>query len=229
MELRSLREQVCAANLSLPRPGLVTWTSGNVSARDPETDLVVIKPSGPPYEGMTPGDMVVVSLDGQVVHGNRTPSSDTASHLTVYRARPEVMAVVRTHSTYATAFAASGQPIPCCLTAIADEFDGLVFDGLVSCGGYASSGGEETGREIVAGIGSSPAILMRQHGVFTIGTSIAQAVESAVRVEDVARTVALDRQSRGAITPLPDSPVRADHDRHRRHCGAALAGRGVTR
>jgi L-ribulose-5-phosphate 4-epimerase len=202
---------------------LVTWTSGNVSARDPETGLVVIKPSGLPYEVMTPDDMVVVSLGGRVVDGNRGPSSDTASHLTVYRARPDVMSVVHTHSTFATAFAVSGQPIPCCLTAIADE-----FGGPVPCGGYASIGGEEIGEEIVASIGSSSAILMRQHGVFTIGTSIARAVKAAVMVEDVARTVVIAMQI-GLVTPLPDSEIQANHDRYDSSYGSAFASQGGIR
>jgi L-ribulose-5-phosphate 4-epimerase len=222
MELHSLREQVCAANRSLPQHGLVTWTSGNVSAREPETDLVVIKPSGLPYHGMTADDMVVVSLDGRVVDGPPRPSTDTASHLAVYRARPDVRSVVHTHSTYATAFAASGRPIPCCLTAIADE-----FGGPVPCGGYSSIGGEEIGREIVAKIGISPAILMRQHGVFTIGPSIEKAVKAAVMVEDVARTVAVAMQI-GVIRPLPESEIRANYDRYQSRYGSAPAGQGVT-
>lgn len=134
--LESLKEAVCAGNLELPRHGLVTWTGGNLSAIDPETGLVVIKPSGMLYEGMTPADMVVVDLDGNVVEGERGPSSDTASHLYVYRRMPEVRSVIHTHSTFATAWAATGQEIPCCLTAVADE-----FGGPIPCGGYATIGG----------------------------------------------------------------------------------------
>src|SRR6476646_8673787 len=124
--LEDLKRAVCDGNQELPRHGLVTWTGGNLSARDADTGLVVIKPSGVLYEHLTPADMVVVDLDGRVVEGDRGPSSDTSSHLGVYRHRSDVVSIVHTHSTYATAFAASGQAIPCCLTAIADEFGGPV-------------------------------------------------------------------------------------------------------
>jgi len=223
MMLPSLREQVCAGNLKLPELGLVTWTSGNLSARDPDTGLVVIKPSGLQYDEMTPSDMVIVDLQGRVVDGERGPSSDTASHLAIYAARPDVRSVIHTHSTYATAFAASGQPIPCCLTAIADE-----FGGPVPCGGYASIGGDEIGREIVAKIGASPAILMKQHGVFTIGASISKAIQAAVMVEDVARTVAIAMQI-GAVTSLPAAEIAANHDRYTNRYGTADASEGITR
>lgn len=122
--LEKLKTDVCRGNLELPRHGLVTWTSGNLSARDPETGLVVIKPSGMLYDAMTPDDMVVVDLDGKVVEGHRGASSDTASHLYVYRRRDDIRSIIHTHSTFATAWAATGQDIPCAVTAIADEFGG---------------------------------------------------------------------------------------------------------
>lgn len=122
--LEKLKTDVCRGNLELPRHGLVTWTSGNLSVRDPETGLVVIKPSGMLYDAMTPDDMVVVDLDGKVVEGRRGPSSDTASHLYVYRRRDDIRSIIHTHSTFATAWAATGQDIPCAVTAIADEFGG---------------------------------------------------------------------------------------------------------
>ncbi|OKL52895.1 hypothetical protein BSZ39_12480 [Bowdeniella nasicola] len=133
--LESLKVDVCEGNLALAREGLVAWTGGNLSAR--EGDYIVIKPSGLRYCEMTPDDMVVLTLDGRIVDGHRGPSSDTQSHLTIYRGRPDIRSVVHTHSRYATAFAAVGRPIPCCLTAIADE-----FGGPVPCGGYAPIGGE---------------------------------------------------------------------------------------
>ena len=182
--LDELRRAVCEGNTMLPRAGLVTWTSGNVSGRDPETGYVVIKPSGVRYEALTPEDMVVVDLDGNTIEGRFRPSVDTSTHLYVYRHRPDVLGMVHTHSTFATAFAAVGRAIPVFLTAIADE-----FGGPIPVGAYAQIGGEEIGEEIVRSIGDSLAILMKNHGVFTVGSSVAAAVKAAVMVEDVARTV----------------------------------------
>jgi len=182
--LDELRAEVCCLHAELPRNGLVTWTSGNVSARDPETGLVVIKPSGIRYEHLTPANMVVVDLEGKVVEGDHKPSSDTFAHVYVYRHRPEVNGIVHTHSTFATAWAAVGRPIPPVLTAICDE-----FGGAIPVGAYAKIGGDEIGQEIIRSIGDSPAILMKNHGVFTIGRTPEAAVKAAVMVEDVARTV----------------------------------------
>ena len=182
--LEKLREQLVQLHLELPRYNLVTWTSGNISGRDPETGLVVIKPSGVRYEDLTPGNMVVVDLDGKVVEGKHKPSSDTFAHVYIYRHRSEVNGVVHTHSTFATAWAAVGKPIPTVLTAICDE-----FGGPIPVGAYARIGGDEIGREIIRSIGSSPAILMKNHGVFTIGKTPEAAVKAAVMVEDAARTV----------------------------------------
>ncbi len=221
--LIQLRKDVCTGNLALPKAGLVAWTGGNLSARDPETGLVVIKPSGVLYEEMTPTDMVVVDMDGRIVHGHRGPSSDTASHLGVYRNRPDVMSIVHTHSRYATAFAAAGRPIPCVLTAVADE-----FGGDVPLGAYASIGGDEIGEEIVRSIGNSPAIIMRQHGVFTVGPSIKKALQAAVMVEDVAATV-IAAESIGEPTRLPESEIAANHDRYQNRYGTEAASKGVTR
>jgi len=187
--LESLKEEICWLNQELPRQGLVTWTSGNVSGRDHESGLVVIKPSGLRYEVMRPEDMVVVDLEGQVVEGNLRPSSDVYAHLYVYRHRRDVFGVVHTHSNYATAFAALGRPIPVYLTAIADE-----FGGPIPVGGYARVGTDEIGKEIIAHIGDSPAILLKNHGVFTIGPTPRAAVKAAVMVEDVAKTVWLALQ-----------------------------------
>ncbi|MCL4486667.1 MAG: L-ribulose-5-phosphate 4-epimerase [Chloroflexi bacterium] len=187
--LEAIREQLYHLHLELPKNNLVTWTGGNVSARDPETGLVAIKPSGVRYEALRPEHMVIVDLDGKIVEGNLSPSSDTASHLYVYRHRPDVGGVVHTHSAYATAFAALGRPIPCVLTAMADE-----FGGPIPCGGFALIGGEEIGKVVVESIGRSVACLLKNHGVFTIGKSAEAAVKAAVMTEDVARTVWLALQ-----------------------------------
>ncbi len=200
--LESLREQVWRLHLELPRNGLVTWTSGNISARDPETGLVVIKPSGVMYEDLRPEHMVILDVDGRVVEGDLKPSSDTASHLVIYRHRPDVNGVVHTHSPYATAFAALGRPIPVYLTAIADE-----FGGPIPCGGFALIGGEEIGRVVLESIGDSPAVLLKNHGVFTVGPTVTAAVKAAVMVEDVARTVHFALQL-GQPDEIPDAEVR---------------------
>ncbi|WP_058235279.1 L-ribulose-5-phosphate 4-epimerase [Devriesea agamarum] len=220
--LEQLKEEVCEGNLALARSGLVAWTGGNLSARDESGDVIVIKPSGVRYSEMTPDDMVVVSMDGRVIEGHRGPSSDTQSHLGIYRGRDDVRSVVHTHSRYATAFAAVGREIPCCLTAIADE-----FGGPVPCGGYAPIGGDAIGREVLAKIGRSPAILMKQHGVFTIGPSINKALQAAVMVEDVARTVAI-AESLGDIEILPDEEIEANYDRYHNRYGTMAASLGVT-
>ncbi len=182
--LEELRREVWAMNLELPKSNLVAWTSGNVSGR--AGDYVVIKPSGVRYEELQPDDMVVVDLDGEVVEGRLKPSVDTATHLYVYRHRPDVGGIVHTHSNYATAFAALGRPIPVYLTAMADE-----FGGPIPVGAYARIGSEEIGQEVVRSIGSSPAILMKNHGVFTVGPTPTAAMKAAVMVEDVAKTVHL--------------------------------------
>lgn len=201
MVLEELKREVYELNLDLPRYNLVTWTSGNVSVRDQASGLVVIKPSGLRYEAMRAEHMVVVDLEGGIVEGNLKPSSDTATHLYIYRHRPDVNGIVHTHSSYATAFAATGKPIPPVLTAICDE-----FGGPIPLGGFALIGGEEIGMEIVRSIGDSPAILMQSHGVFTVGPTGEAAVKAAVMVEDVARTVWLALQL-GAPLPIPDDAV----------------------
>lgn len=218
MMLEELRQQVWEGNLALPRNGLVAWTGGNLSAIAPDRDCIVIKPSGMLYEDMTPADMVVVGMDGRVLEGERGPSSDTASHLGIYAGRDDIGSVVHTHSRYA----AVGEPIPCCLTAIADE-----FGGPVPCGGYARIGEDAIGREVLASIGDSPAILMKQHGVFTIGPTITKALQAAVMVEDVAATVFVARML-GTITELPAAEIAANHDRYTNRYGTTSASTGVS-
>jgi len=206
--LDDLKQLVSALHQELPLNGLVTWTGGNISARDPQTGLVVIKPSGVRYEALRPEHHVVVDLDGRVVEGTLAPSSDTASHLYIYRHRPDINGIVHTHSPYATAFAAVGRPIPVCLTAIADE-----FGGPIPCGGFALIGGDEIGREVVAHLGRGPAVLLKNHGVFTVGKTPEAAVKAAVMVEDVARTVWLALQL-GTPAEISPADVEKLHQRY---------------
>ena len=208
MLLDELRSVVYNLNTELPRHNLVAWTSGNVSARDPLTGNVVIKPSGIRYEDLTPESMVVVDLDGKVIEGKYKPSSDTFAHVYIYRHRPDINGVVHTHSTFATAWAAVGKPIPPVLTAICDE-----FGGPIPVGAYAKIGGDEIGQEVVRSIGSSPAILMKNHGVFTIGKTPEAAVKAAVMVEDAARTVFYAMQL-GQPDEIPAEEVARAHRRY---------------
>lgn len=213
MLLNTIREELVRLHLLLPQNNLVTWTSGNVSIRDPETGYVTIKPSGVMYEDLHAEDMVVLDLDGRVVEGTKKPSSDTASHLYIYRSRPDVFGVVHTHSPYATAFAAIGKPIPVYLTAQADE-----FGGPIPCGGFALIGGEEIGKVVVESIGESPAIILKNHGVFTVGPSGKAAVKAAIMVEDVARTIWLAKQL-GEPDEIPADMVAKLHYRYTHEYG----------
>ena len=206
--LEALREQVWKLHLELPKNGLVVWTGGNVSGRDPETGYVVVKPSGVKFEDLRPEHLVILDADGKIIEGSLNPSSDTASHLYIYRHRPDVNGVVHTHSPYATAFAALGRPIPVYLTAMADE-----FGGPVPCGGFALIGGEQIGQVVVESIGSSPAVLLKNHGVFAIGKTAEAAVKAAVMVEDVARTVWLALQL-GQPDEIPPEDVAKLHHRY---------------
>ena len=208
MMQEALRREVCALNQELPRSGLVAWTSGNVSGRDAQSGLIVIKPSGIRYEELTPEKMVVVDLNGKVVEGSLKPSSDTRAHTYVYRYRSDICGIVHTHSCFATAWAAVGRSIPPVLTAICDE-----FGGAIPVGAYAKIGADEIGEEIVRSIGDSPAILMKNHGVFTVGPSPEAAVKAAVMVEDVARTVYYAQQLGQPAEIPPDEVARA----HRRY------------
>ncbi len=202
--IAALRRTVCDLHAELVRYGLVAWTSGNVSGRVPGTDRFVIKPSGIGYEELSPEAIVVCDLDGALVDGDLAPSSDTAAHAYVYRHRPDVGGVVHTHSTYATAWAARGEPIPCVLTAMADE-----FGGEIPVGPFALIGDDSIGRGIVATLDKhrSRAVLMQNHGVFTVGPDPRAAVKAAVMCEDVARTVHVARQ---LGEPLPIEPADVD-------------------
>jgi L-ribulose-5-phosphate 4-epimerase len=214
--IAALRVTVCALHGELVRNNLVAWTSGNVSARVPGAELMVIKPSGVSYDDLTPSSMVVCDLDGKPVSAEGlSPSSDTATHAYIYRHMPLVGGVVHTHSSYATAWAARGEAIPCVITAMADE-----FGGEVPVGPFALIGSDEIGRGVVATLAGhrSPAVLMRSHGVFTIGGTARDAVKAAVMCEDVARTVHLAR-AYGELEPLPSGEVDALHARYKNHYG----------
>ena len=201
MLLEELREIVWKCNLELPKNDLVKMTSGNVSGRDKETGLIVIKPSGFSYEEMKPEHMVVIDLNGRVIEGDHKPSVDTDTHLFVYQRRPDVFGMAHTHSPYATSFAVLGQPIPACMTTCA------LLGGEVPLGGYAPIGGAEIGQEIIDNIGRALAIVMQNHGVFTIGSSPQQATKMAVEVEEIAKITHL-AMLRGQ--PIMLSPLQVD-------------------
>jgi len=209
-----VRAEVARLHAELVRYGLVVWTGGNVSGRVPGADLFVIKPSGVSYDDLGPENMIVCDLDGVVVAGtpgsDRSPSSDTAAHAYVYRNMPEVGGVVHTHSPYATAWAARGEAIPCVITAMADE-----FGGEVPVGPFAIIGDDSIGRGIVETLTGhrSRAVLMQNHGPFTIGSSAKDAVKAAVMVEDVARTVHLARQG-GEVLPILQDAIDRLYDRY---------------
>jgi L-ribulose-5-phosphate 4-epimerase len=208
MILEALRASLVDLHEELVTYGLVAWTSGNISARDPDSGLVAIKPSGVRYGDLSPDRMVVVDLDGRIVDGALAPSSDTSSHLYIYRHRPDVHGVVHTHSRYATAFAAVGKAIPVYLTAQADEFG---CD--IPCAGFARIGDEAIGALVVEGIGSSPAILLKNHGVFTVGATPTAAVKAAVMVEDIAATTWVALQI-GSPEAIPADEVARLHRRY---------------
>jgi L-ribulose-5-phosphate 4-epimerase len=217
--VQELRETVAALHAELVRYGLVAWTSGNISARVPGADLMVIKPSGVPYPDLTAATMVVCDLGGELVEGDHAPSSDAATHGYVYQAMDHVGGVVHTHSTYATAWAARAEPIPCVLTAQADE-----FGGEIPVGPFALIGGDAIGKGVVATLSQhrSPAVLMRNHGVFTIGRDARAAVKAAVMCEDVARTVHLARVL-GEPVPISAADVDALYDRYQTVYGQPAA------
>ncbi|MBE2271994.1 MAG: L-ribulose-5-phosphate 4-epimerase [Anaerolinea sp.] len=210
MQLMELRRIVCDLHAELPKNNLVAWTSGNISARDPQTGLVVIKPSGVKFPDLRPENMVVVDLDGKIVEGDFKASSDTASHCYIYRQLPQVNGIVHTHSRYATAFAIVGREIPCVTTAMSDE-----FGGTIPCGGFALIGGEEIGRVVVDTLkdSRSPSCLLQNHGVFAVGKSAEAAVKAAIMTEDNAAIVWTALQ---LGTPIPIAPADIDrlYDRY---------------
>lgn len=210
----AVRADVAALHGELVRYGLVVWTGGNVSGRVPGADLFVIKPSGVSYDDVAPENMILCDLDGAVVAGtpgsDRSPSSDTAAHAYVYRNMPDVGGVVHTHSDYAVAWAARGEEIPCVITAMADE-----FGGPIPIGPFAVIGDDSIGRGIVETLRGhrSRAVLMQNHGPFTIGVTAKDAVKAAVMCEDVARTVHVARQA-GELIPIPQEKIDALYSRY---------------
>ena len=216
MLLEDIRKELVDLNQALAQNGLVTWTSGNVSMRDPASGLVAIKPSGVMFPDLTPEAMVIVNLDGSLVEGDLKPSSDTASHLYIYRHRPDVNGVVHTHSNYATAFAANGMSIPVYLTAQADE-----FGGPIPCGGFALIGSEQIGKIVIDSIGKSPGVLLKNHGVFTVGPTGKAALKAAVMIEDIARTAWLALQI-GQPDEIPQEMIDKLYDRYQNVYGQSL-------
>jgi L-ribulose-5-phosphate 4-epimerase len=211
--LTNLRNTVCELNIEIKRNNLVALTLGNVSARDFQTNLVVIKPSGVPYDELTPDKLVVVDLNGTIIEGRYRPSVDMATHLYVYKHRNDIGGVVHTHSPYASSFAVIGKPLPVYMTAMADE-----FGCSVPVGKLAPIGGEDIGKEIIKSIGKSPVILMKQHGVFTVGSTAESALRAAILVEDVAKIAHL-ALSIGKPDPIPKSIVDKLHTRYKTKYG----------
>ena len=218
-QVLEVRRKVAQLHDELPAHGLVSWTGGNISGRVPGLELFVIKPSGVRYADLTADSMVVCDLNGVVVDGSLRPSSDTAAHAYIYRHMPDLGGVVHTHSPYATAWAAIGEPIPCVLTAMADE-----FGGEVPIGPFARIGDDAIGEGVVQTLRGhrSPAVLMRGHGVFTIGPNASAAVKAAVMCEDVARTVHLARQL-GSVAPLSSDDIDALYARYQNDYGQGEA------
>ena len=220
-----LRADVAALHSELVRYGLIVWTGGNVSGRIPGADLFVIKPSGVSYDDLAPENMILCDLDGNVIPGSegseRSPSSDTAAHSYVYRHMPEVGGVVHTHSTYAVAWAARGEEIPCVITAMADE-----FGGPIPVGPFAIIGDDSIGRGIVETLRGhrSRGVLMQNHGPFTIGSSAKDAVKAAVMLEDVARTVHIAKQA-GPVIPIPQEAIDSLYNRYQNVYGQSTDDR----
>jgi L-ribulose-5-phosphate 4-epimerase len=219
--IAAVRADVSALHAELVRYGLVVWTGGNVSGRVPGTDYFVIKPSGVSYDDLAPDNMILCNLDGSVVAGSpgsdRSPSSDTAAHAYVYRELPEVGGVVHTHSPYAVAWAARGQEIPCVITGMADE-----FGGPIPVGPFAIIGDDSIGRGIVDTLRGhrSRAVLMQNHGPFTIGATAKDAVKAAIMCEDAARAVQLALQV-GPVIPIPQEQIDKLYARYQNVYGQA--------
>lgn len=218
-----IRRELCELNIDLQRHNLVQWTAGNVSQRLPDGKSFIIKPSGVKYEDLTPEALVVCDLDGNRLEGDLNPSSDTQAHAYVYKHLKHVNGVVHTHSNYASAWAAAHLPIPCVLTAMADE-----FGGAIPVGPFALIGNDDIGQGIVETLrdSRSPAVLMRNHGVFTIGKSAAAAVKAAVMCEDVAKTVYLAKEL-GPLQPIEQADIDSLYQRYQNIYGQVSKGEGA--
>lgn len=214
--LETLKKQVCKDNIALPKNGLVLWTSGNVSARDPESNLVVIKPSGVHFEDLSPEDMIVVDLEGNVIEGKLKPSVDTESHLYVYNHCPEIMGITHTHSPYATAFSILGENLPIFTTTSA-----AVFGNEIPVSNLAAVGEKAIGQEIVRCYQASgcPAILLKNHGVFTVGDSSTASLKSAVILEETAQSVYFAKTLNQEISPLKSDYIQEVWDFYQHNYG----------
>jgi L-ribulose-5-phosphate 4-epimerase len=208
MSVKALKKAVWEANQGIFRAGLVTMHSGNASGIDRARGLVAIKPSGMDYDKMRPSDMVVTDLEGKPIDSKWKPSVDLPHHLYLYKNRPDIGGVIHTHSNYATSFALLGRSIPAYLTAIADE-----FGGEIPCVPYIDNQGDNIGQAILQHIGSSPAVLLANHGAFAVGKTPRDALKAAVMLEDVAHTCHL-ALLKGDPKPLPPAEVKKWFDRY---------------
>ena len=211
--LERLKQEVCEQNHELPKAGLVVGSGGNVSGRDPETGLVVIKPSGVKFSRLTPETMVVVDLDGNVIEGTMKPSVDTGIHLYIYRHRADVFGVTHTHSPYATSFAARGERIPAVLTPITH-----MLGRDIPCSRYATPGEVDTGEAIIEAAQGGHAVLVKAHGVFTMGRSATEATSFAMYLEEAAFTTHL-AMLRGPVEELPQEEIDRCYNWYRRNYG----------
>ncbi|MCC6495790.1 MAG: class II aldolase/adducin family protein [Propionibacteriaceae bacterium] len=203
MMLAALREEVLAMNQMLPANRLVVWSGGNVSGRDPETGLIVIKPSGLPYDKLTVENLVVTDIDGTVVEGSLKPSVDLGVHRVIYRNRPDVLGICHTHAPYSTSFAVRGEAIPAALTPLVHM---LGTD--VPCTRYATPGDEDTGEAVLEAVGSTGMVaLVHRHGVFSMGHSASESVKVALYTEEAAMTIRM-AQIAGPVTEM--DPVEID-------------------
>ncbi|EOI53700.1 L-ribulose-5-phosphate 4-epimerase [Enterococcus gilvus] len=214
--LEQLKETVCKENKALPKNGLVLWTSGNVSAKDPETEYVVIKPSGIHFDDLTPDDMIVVDLAGTVIEGRLSPSVDTESHLYVYNHCPEVYGITHTHSPYATAFSIAGESLPIYTTTSA-----AVFGKTIPLSKIAAVGEKAIGAEIVRCYQETncPAILLKNHGVFTVGKSATHSLKNAVILEETTQSVFYARSLNPELQPLDDEYISEVFDFYQNNYG----------
>ena len=226
--LEKLREDVCKANKLLPHYGLVTFTWGNVSAIDRETKLFVIKPSGVDYDDLTPENMVIVNLDGEVVEGDYNPSSDTPTHMELYKAFPEVGGIVHTHSTWATSWAQAGRSIPCYGTTHADY-----FYGEIPCVRNLTKEEIDEAYELNTGIliaeyfknkdyVAMPGVLCKNHGPFAWGKDPFEAVHNAVVLEEDAKMATRTEMINPEAKPAPK--VLQDKHYYRKHGANAYYG-----
>lgn len=206
--LEQLREEVFESLLELPKNQLVTMHSGTVSGRDPDTNLVVIKPTGFRYDKLTPADLIVMDLQGKIVEGHRRPSSDTGTHLYVYAHRQDILGIVHTHSPYAMIFGVLGKPIPPTMTSAA------LLGGEIPIGGYVPVGGEEIGAEILRKIGDSSAIIMQNHGVYTFDKTVWKATVLAAEVEDLAKITHFAMLHGNPIILTPEQVAEFQHIYH---------------